>query len=257
LHGTGIDPGGVTDIFPLMISSMSPAVTFVRGEEFSDIRSYGAPDVLRDDMRFGGTREQAIAGPMVKLLDGGFRQSVAMVLDGLGFDPARRPEVRRAHDVGLATATIPSPIGDIGPGRVAAQRFRWEAVAAGHRGEDEVVARIGVTWLMGEENLEDGSTLGPGGERLEMEFKGEPDADVTIRGWLTQSVSAGLLSNPGILATAAHWVNSMPYVCAAAPGVRTSLDLPVVTGRAHTRLLGAGRDTSQRTGQSTTRHDGA
>jgi 2,4-diaminopentanoate dehydrogenase len=236
LHGTGIDPGGVTEIFPLMISAMSSAVTSVRGEEFSDIRSYDAPDVVRDVMGFGGTREQAIAGPMVKLLDGGFRQSVAMVLDGLGFDPARRPAVRRTHDVGLATAAIALPIGDIAPGRVAAQRFRWEAVAG-----DEVVVRVGVTWLMGEENLEDGWTLGPDGERFEIEVRGEPDAVVTIRGWQARSVSAGLLRNPGILATAAHCVNSIPYVCAAAPGVRTSLDLPIVTGRAHPRLLGAGR----------------
>jgi len=250
LHGTGIDPGGVTEIFPLMISSMSSAVTFVRGEEFSDIRSYDAPDVVRDVMGFGGTREQALAGPMVKLLDGGFRQSVAMVLDGLGFDPARRPEVRRTHEVGLATATVPSPIGDIGPGCVAAQRFRWDAVA-GAPGDQEVVVRVGVTWLMGEQDLEDGWTLGPGGERFEVEVKGEPDAVVTIRGWQAESVSAGLVRNPGILATAAHCVNSIPYVCAAAPGVRTALDLPVVTGRAHPRLLGAGHATGAAPDQGT------
>ena len=242
LHGTGIDPGGVTEIFPLMISSMSSAVTFVRGEEFSDIRSYDAPDVVRDVMGFGGTREQAVAGPMVRLLDGGFRQSVAMVLDGLGFDPACRPAVRRSHEVGLATATIASPIGDIGPGRVAAQRFRWEAVA-GAPPDEEVVVRVGVTWLMGEEAQADGWTLGPEGERFELEVKGEPDAVVTIRGWQAESVATGLLRNPGILATAAHCVNSVPYVCAAAPGVRSALDLPVVTGRAHPRLLRAAQGT--------------
>jgi hypothetical protein len=236
LHGTGIDPGGVTEIFPLMISSMASAVTFVRGEEFSDIRTYDAPDVIRDIMGFGGTRERALAGPMVKLLDGGFRQSVSMILDGLGFSRDAYPEIRSVHEAGLATGTVPSPIGDVQPGQVAAQRFHWEAVAA-----DEVVVRIGVTWLLGEADLEPGWTLGPEGERFEMEVRGEPDALVTIRGWQAESVSAGLLRNPGILATAAHCVNAIPYVCAAAPGVRTSLDLPVVAGRAHPRLLGAAR----------------
>jgi hypothetical protein len=234
LHGTGIDPGGVTEIFPLMISSMSSAVTFVRGEEFSDIRTYDAPDVVRDVMGFGGSPERAKAGPMVKLLDGGFRQSVRMVLDGLGFDAGHRPEIRTTHHVGVATGTITSPIGDIGPGRVAAQRFHWEAVAGG-----EVVVRIGVNWLMGEADLEPGWTLGPDGERFELEVRGEPDALVSIRGWQAESVSAGLLRNPGILATAAHCVNSIPYVVAAPPGIRTALDLPVVTGRAHPRLLAA------------------
>jgi hypothetical protein len=146
--------------------------------------------------------------------------------------------------VGLATATIPSPIGDVGPGRVAAQRFRWDAVV-GSPPDEAVVVRVCVTWLMGEENLAAGWTLGPAGERFEVEVKGEPDAVVTIRGWQAESVAAGLVRNPGILATAAHCVNSVPYVCAAPPGVRTALDLPVVTGRAHPRLLRAAEGTAR------------
>ncbi len=43
LHGTGIHPGGITERFPLMFSAMSRAITHVRAEEFSDIRTYGAP----------------------------------------------------------------------------------------------------------------------------------------------------------------------------------------------------------------------
>ena len=36
----------------------------------------------------------------------------------------------------------------------------------------------------------------------------------------------------GIVATAAHCVNSVPAVCAAAPGIATYLDLPLISGRA-------------------------
>ena len=54
LHGTGIHPGGITERFPLMVSALSRAITHVRAEEFSDIRTYGAPDVVRDIMLFGG-----------------------------------------------------------------------------------------------------------------------------------------------------------------------------------------------------------
>ena len=43
LHGTGIHPGGITERFPLVISALSGSVTHVRAEEFSDIRTYGAP----------------------------------------------------------------------------------------------------------------------------------------------------------------------------------------------------------------------
>jgi hypothetical protein len=45
-------------------------------------------------------------------------------------------------------------------------------------------------------------------------------------------VEAGLLRNPGIVATALHCVNAIPYVCRAEPGLRTYLDLPLVAGRA-------------------------
>lgn len=230
LHGTGIHPGGVTEVFPLMLSAMSSAVTFVRAEEFSDIRTYGAPDVVRHIMCFGGTREEAEKGHMVKALGSGFKQSIHMVLQALGL--SGRAEIRTVHGVALATASIESPIGPIEPGKVAGQQFHWEAVVDG-----EVVVRVGVNWLMGEENLDPPWTLGD--ERYEIEVKGNPNAFVTIKGWQPETVEAGLASNPGIVATAAHCVNAVPYVCAAPPGVVTSLQLPLVAGRAHPKLLGS------------------
>ena len=70
LHGTGINPGGATDLHPILFSSLSSAVRFVRGEEFTDIRSYAAPDVLRGFMGFGGTAEESMEGPMLQMLSG-------------------------------------------------------------------------------------------------------------------------------------------------------------------------------------------
>ena len=63
LHGTGIAPGGISEKFPLLLSVMATGVTFVRAEEFSDLRTYDAPDVLRDVMGFGDTPEKALTGP--------------------------------------------------------------------------------------------------------------------------------------------------------------------------------------------------
>jgi hypothetical protein len=234
VHGTGIHPGGVTEIFPLMFSAMSSAVTFVRAEEFSDIRTYGAPDVIRHVMCFGGTPEEANNGIMVKALSGGFKQSIHMVMEGLGL--TGRAEIRTIHESAVATAPIESPIGTIQPGQVAGQKFHWEAVVEG-----EVVMRTGVTWLMGEESLDPAWTFGAGGERYEIEVKGNPDTVVMIKGWTPELVDGELLTSPGIVATALHCVNAVPYVRDAPPGIVTSLDLPLVAGRAHPRLLGACR----------------
>ena len=229
LHGTGINPGGITELHPLMFSALSSAVTFVRGEEFSDIRTYDAPDVVRHIMMFGGKPEEAMGGPMLGLLSGGFIQSARMCVDALGF--AADPHIRTSQEVAVATEPIDTPIGVIEPGHVAGQRFVWEAFVG-----DTCVVRIAVNWLMGEEHLDPPWTFGPQGERFEVEVKGDPDCFVTIKGWQPDTVEEGLARNPGVVATAVHCVNSIPYVVAADPGIRTYLDLPLVAGRAHPDL---------------------
>ncbi len=225
LHGAGIGPGAATELFPLLLSVMSTGVTFVRAEEFSDLRTYGAPDVLRHVMGFGGTPDKALTGPMQKLLDGGFIQSVRLCVDRLGF--AADGKIRSTQEVAVATAPIDSPIGVIEAGQVAGRRFHWEATV----GERPVV-RITVNWLMGEESLDPPWSFGPKGERYEIEVRGNPDTFVTVKGWQPESVEAGLRSNPGIVATAAHCVNAIPATCAAAPGVKGFFDLQLITGRA-------------------------
>lgn len=229
LHGTGIAPGGVSEKFPLVFSIMSTGVTFVRAEEFSDLRTYDAPDVLRYVMGFGDTPEKALTGPMQKLLDGGFIQSVRMCVDEMGF--AADPKIRSTQEIAVATVPIDSPMGAIQPGQVAGRKFHWEALVG-----DEVVVRVTVNWFMGQENLDPPWTFGPAGERYEMEVKGNPDFSVTIKGFQPESVAAGLKSNNGIVATAAHCVNSVPAVCAAEPGIATYLDLPLISGKAALHL---------------------
>lgn len=229
LHGTGINPGGITELHPLMFSALSSAVTFVRGEEFSDIRTYDAPDVVRHIMMFGGPPEEAMDGPMMGLLSGGFIQSIRMCLDALGFSPDA--EIRTSQEVAVATAPISTPIGVIEPGNVAGQRFVWEAFVG-----STCVVQIAVNWLMGEEHLSPAWTFGPEGERFEVEVQGDPSAFVTIKGWQPETVEEGLVRNPGVVATAVHCVNSIPYVVAADPGIKTYLDLPLIAGRAHPDL---------------------
>ena len=229
LHGTGIHPGGITERFPLMISALSRAITHVRAEEFSDIRSYGAPQVVGEIMLFGKTPEEAAKSPMPAVLGGGFLQSIDMLADALGF--ALDPERRTRHEVAVATRPIDSPIGPIAPGRVAAQRFTWEGCVRG-----TPVITVRTNWFMGERDLDPAWTFGPEGERFEVEVTGDPSAMVVFHGWHPESIQAGLRRNPGIVATAIHGVSAIPYVCRAEPGIRTYLDLPLVAGRAAPEL---------------------
>jgi 2,4-diaminopentanoate dehydrogenase len=136
-------------------------------------------------------------------------------------------KVHTAQEVAVATAPIDSPIGTIEPGQVAARRFRWQAMAGGRP-----VVTAAVNWLMGEGHLDPGWSFGPGGHRFEIEVTGDPSVLVTFTGLHPASVAGGLARNPGVVATANHCVNAIPYVCRAAPGIRTYLDLPLIAGRA-------------------------
>lgn len=223
LHGTGIAPGGISEKFPLLFSAFSTGVTFVRAEEFSDLRTYEAPDVVRHVMGFGEVPDKALSGPMQKLLDGGFIQAVKMIVDKMGFRADSK--VRSSQEIAVATAPIESPIGVIEPGQVAGRKFHWEALV-----DEEPVVRVTVNWLMGEENLDPAWTFGPEGQRYEMEVRGNPDVNIVVKGF--QSAVGGEGPEYGIVGTAAHCVNSVPAVCAAEPGIATYLDLPLISGKA-------------------------
>jgi hypothetical protein len=229
LHGTGIHPGGITERFPLMVSAMTRNITHVRAEEFSDIRTYGAPYVVGEIMGFGKTPEEAAKSPMLDVLGGGFLESVDMIADALGF--ALDEEKRTHHEVAVAVKAIDSPIGLIEPGRVAAQRFTWEGTVRG-----ETVITVITNWFMGEDGFDPAWSFGPEGERFEVEITGDPGTKVVFHGLHPESVEAGLKRNPGIVATAIHVVSAIPYVCQAPPGIATYLDLPLVAGRAAPEL---------------------
>ena len=94
-----------------------------------------------------------------------------------------------------------------------------------------------LNWYMGEEHFDQPWQFGPAGPRYEVEVIGDPPIKAVYHGVHPTSIAEGLQRNPGIVSTAMHCVNSIPYVCAAPPGIRTYLDLPLVAGRAAPGLL--------------------
>jgi hypothetical protein len=227
LHGTGIHPGGITELLPLTVSSLCRNVRHVRAEEFSDIRVYRAELVVREIMLFGKRPDEAQASPMLDLLGFGFGQSIDMLAAGLGLTLDERKG--GIHEMAVATAPIDTPIGVLERGTIAAQRFTWQGLVDG-----KPVITVRVNWLMGEQHLDPPWTIG--GERFEVEVEGDPSIHVTFRGLQPPFETADLDRNPGIVATAMHCVNSIPYVCEAPPGIRTYLDMPLISGRADATL---------------------
>ncbi len=221
LHGTGINPGGITERFPLMVSGLCRNIRHVHAEEFSDIRNYPTEMVVRDIMLFGKAPDVASESPMIDVLGHGFMQSIDMVAAELGF--ALDPEKRTLHEMAVATKPLDTPVGVIDAGTVAAQRFTWQGTVRG-----EPVVTVRVNWLMGDTALDPPWKLGE--QRFEVELDAEPPVSVVFHGLHPPVV--GEHPEIGLTAPTMHCVNAIPYVCAAEPGIKTYLDLPRLAGRA-------------------------
>lgn len=228
VHGTGINPGGITEQLPLLLSGYCRDIRHVRAEEFSDIRTYASEFVVREIMLFGKPPDEAANSPMLGILGDGFGQSIDMVADALGWtlDDVKPATIETA----VATAPIATPVGTLDAGTVAAQRLTWQGTVDG-----EPVVTVRVNWLMGTDHLDPSWDFGPEGERFEVELDAVPPVSASFHGMHPASLDDDLDRNPGIIATALHCVNSIPAVVAAAPGIRTYLDLPLMPGRAAQR----------------------
>ena len=235
LHGTGIHPGGITQRFPLMISALSGSITHVRAAGIlrhsyvRGTRRSARLDAVRQDPG-GGSHEHhdRRTGRWFSPVDLHGRSRAGLRCRAT---VAHHPRDGGGHRANLTRRSAPSR-----RGTVAAQRFQWEALVHG-----EPVVSAAVNWLMGEEDLDPAWRFGPGGERFEVEITGDPNCLTTFKKLHPESVEAGLARNPGIVATAMHCVNAIPYVCRAEPGLLTYLDLPLVAGRAAAGLGRGGR----------------
>jgi hypothetical protein len=221
LHGTGINPGGITERFPLMLSGLCRNIRHVRAEEFSDIRNYPTEMVVREIMLFGKPPDEGAKSPMIDVLGHGFMQSIDMVAAELGWQLDE--EKRSTHEMAVATRALDTPVGVIDKGTVAAQRFTWEGTVGG-----ETVMTVRVNWLMGDDALDPAWKLGE--QRFEVALDAEPPVSCTFHGLHPPVI--GEEPEIGLTGPAMHCVNAIPYVVAADPGIKTYLDLPLIAGRA-------------------------
>lgn len=230
LHGTGIHPGGVTDKLPLIASAFVTNIRFVRSEEFSDLRTYDAPDVVTDIMMFGKSEQHVQESMMRDLLADGFTQSIDMIADALKIKLDK--DYGSTHRWSVAQQNIETPFGMLEKGTVAAQHFAWDGCVNG-----QPVIQAAVNWYMGNEHLASGWDLGK--ERFEMEVVGDNRIQLVTEGLHAESPEEGADGEESALvATAMHCVNAVPYVCAASPGIQTYLDMPMIVGRADASITG-------------------
>jgi hypothetical protein len=112
--------------------------------------------------------------------------------------------------------------GHITKGTVAALRFQIEGMVKGK----PVIVVEHVTRLRGDLRPDWAQPAQPGGS-YRVEIVGEPCCAMDI----CPTSRSGDHNYAAILAAAGRIVNAIPDVVAALPGIRTTLDMPLVTGR--------------------------
>jgi hypothetical protein len=216
LFVSGIDPGFVNDVLPLIVTALCGRWREVRVLEILNYATYDRPEALFDAMGFGkplgdtpvlltpGTMEFAWGGTLGLLAEG-----LGLELDGVTSAYEKRPAVKPIR-VGAQT---------VEPGTLAALRFEVRGMVAGHapivvehvtRLDDDLAPE----WPRGNGSYRVVVTGVPA-MRCEVEFE-DAHGDHTVG---------------AVLATATRIVNAIPAVCRAAPGLLSVLDLPLITGR--------------------------
>lgn len=219
---SGIDPGWVMDMLPVVASGAVSGIREIRSREIFNYALYDQPQVVREVIGFGGPMDELplmlhdfaiemVWAPMVKLVG----QALGRPVEQVEIAVERLPLAQSVDVAGMGTFEA---------GTQGAFRFEVRGICDGSplyvlEHITRIDDRCAPDWPYPAE--------GQGCHQVII--SGDPDLHI--------SVHAQDHHEPGVAgggnASAASWVvNAIPGVCAAAPGVVTVLDLPPITGAA-------------------------
>ena len=219
LFVNGIDPGFANDLLPLALAGTCQSIEQVRCMEIVDYATYDSATVMFDVMGFGKPLDDVpmlLQPGVLSLAWGSVVRQLAAGL-GISLDDVTEQHVREPapEDFDIASGHIPK-------GSAAALRFEVRGMV---NGQPAVVLEH-VTRLRDDLCPDWPQPAQPGGS-YRVEITGEPSYALDI----CLSSRKGDHNHAGLVATAARIVNAIPAVVAAPPGIRTTLDLPLITGK--------------------------
>lgn len=216
---TGVDPGFVTDLLPFALAGTCQSIEQVRTMEIADYASYDGATVMFDVMGFGNEIGDLPMLYQPGVLSIAWGTAIRQMAAGLGIEV---DEIKDAVEQEPAPEDFEVAVGTIKKGTVAAVRFVIEGMVKGK----PVIVVEHVTRLRGDLRP-DWAQPAKGGGSYRVEITGEPSYTMDI----CPTSSNGDHNYAAILAAAGRIVNAIPDVVAAPPGIRTTLDMPLVTGK--------------------------
>jgi len=213
IYGTGISPGFITEALPLVLTSLQRRLDSLHISEYADVSSRNSPMMLFQIMGFGQPPLPQANAARAQYLAGSFGPSLRLLASALGL-PLDAIEAK--GEVATARRDVPIAAGVIAAGTVAAQRTTISGMRQGRE-----LLRFSANWYCSTDVDADWA-LRPTGWHVQVD--GDTPLDVQIHSPVPVERWAEVSPN----LTAHRPVNAIPYVCAAAPGICTTIDLPQI-----------------------------
>jgi hypothetical protein len=216
---SGVDPGFANDLIPFAIASTCQSIEQVRCMEIADYATYDGATVMFDVMGFGWPLDETPMLLQPGILGMAWGTAIRQLAAGFGIevdaikDSCTRIPAQQAFEV--AAGHIPA-------GGQAALRFEILGMV---KGKPAIVIDH-VTRLREDLCPQWPQPAQPGGS-YKVEIVGEPSYTVDI----CPTSRKGDHNYAAIAAGAGRVVNAIPAVVAAPPGIRTTLDLPLITSK--------------------------
>jgi 2,4-diaminopentanoate dehydrogenase len=211
IHSTGSSPGFITEALAIPLVSLSRRLDCLTIDEFADLSSRNSPDLLFNVMGYGqpmGEFQQARADHV----KADFAASLAQLAEGLDI---RIDRWQAFGEYAAARTDQTIAAGRIDAGKMAAQRITIEGLC-----DSETRLRFRANWYASRDLEQKDWDLRPSGWRVRV--AGDTPLDVAISFPVAPEDYAAF--TPGL--TAHRAVNAIAAVCAAAPGIRTTVDMP-------------------------------
>jgi 2,4-diaminopentanoate dehydrogenase len=214
----GVDPGFINDLIPFALAGTCQRIEQVRCMEIADYASYDGSEVMHY-MGFGGSLDDIPMLLQPGVLSIAWGAAIRQLAAGLGIE---LDEITESYQREPAPEDFDIAVGRVPKGTLAALRFEIRGMANGR----PAIVIEHITRLR-PDLRPDWPQPASGGGSYRVEITGEPSYAVDI----VPSSRKGDHNHAAIVGAAGRIVNAIPAVIAAPPGIRTSLDLPLVTGK--------------------------
>jgi 2,4-diaminopentanoate dehydrogenase len=212
IHSTGSSPGFITEAMPLLLTSLQRRLDALKIREFADMSQRDSPQMIFEVMGFGRPPPKSDEARLNYLRDA-FAPSLEVVANALSL-PLDSIEVSGGTAIARRTTRIAA--GVLEAGTLAAQLTTVSGMRAGR-----ALLSFTAVWYC-TTDLDVSWDIRPTGWYLTVE--GDTPFDCDIR--FTTPLEHMAAVSPGY--TAHRAINALPAVCAAAPGIRTSTELPQI-----------------------------